>query len=67
MLDFSTIGNFTEVKKHKIKNHDTRISYAVNALKGKHRWALSGVSLSSPVWQVIQLIRVDTNHEQLRR
>ncbi|KAH6724286.1 SNF2 family N-terminal domain-containing protein [Leptodontidium sp. MPI-SDFR-AT-0119] len=30
---------------HKIKNHESRISYAVNALKGKHRWALSGTPI----------------------
>ncbi|KAH7342644.1 P-loop containing nucleoside triphosphate hydrolase protein [Rhexocercosporidium sp. MPI-PUGE-AT-0058] len=32
-----------EAYEHKMKNHEARFSYAVNALKGKHRWALSGV------------------------
>ncbi|KAL2075494.1 hypothetical protein VTL71DRAFT_437 [Oculimacula yallundae] len=30
---------------HKIKSHDAHLSHAVNALKGKHRWVLTGTPI----------------------
>ncbi|KAK0125529.1 hypothetical protein ONS95_000463 [Cadophora gregata] len=32
-------------ESHKIKSHESQLSYAVNALRGKHRWTLSGTPI----------------------